>query len=263
MKKTVIIFTKVPEVGSVKTRLAQTSSLNDVEVTNLAKAMLMDTILLSSELNIDYLCLGYYPEDKKDLLLEIIDSLVLEFNKNIKINLLLQSGNNFDERFQSVISSAIKSGFDYIAILGADLPYLHPKLISKTFNLLKRSNSQNIIIGPAGGGGIYLLGLSNKFNPNWIINHQLFRGGVEISQFVKLAKRMHIKLDILPPLIDIDLEEDLVSFLSFIELMSISNYEKYYHYPKYTAKLIQELKLYIDQELVNTRRRTIKKRALD
>ena len=259
MENTVIVFTKVPEVGTVKTRLAQTSILNNAEVTTLAKAMLMDTILLSSETDIESICLGYYPEDKEDLLLEIIDLLAPEFKKEIKINLFPQTGKNFDERFHSIVKSAIEFGFEYIVILGADLPYIHPKLIDTTLNLLKRNNSQNIIIGPAGGGGIYLLGISKKFDPNWIIDHQLFRGGVEISQFVKFAKSVNIHVDILPPLLDLDLEEDLVSLMSFIELMSISNYETYYHYPKYTAKVVKDLNLYIDQQPEDTRRRSIKK----
>ncbi|MFW9972374.1 MAG: DUF2064 domain-containing protein [Candidatus Odinarchaeota archaeon] len=259
MKETVIIFTKVPEAGLVKTRLAQSSVLNDIEVTSLAKAMLMDTILLSSEMNIGSICLGYYPEEKKDSILEIIDLISPELNKDIKFNFFLQYGNSFDERFHSVVRSAIEFGFEHMIILGADLPYLHPKIIYKSLQLLKKSKSQGIILGPASGGGIYLLGLTNKFNPNWILNYHLFRGGVEISQFVEFAKKMNINLEILPPLIDIDLEEDLVSLLSFIELMSISNYEKYYHYPKYTAQLVEDLNLHIDQQPGNTRRRTIKK----
>jgi glycosyltransferase A (GT-A) superfamily protein (DUF2064 family) len=259
MKQTVIIFAKVPEVGIVKTRLAKSSILNDIEVTSLAKAMLMDTILLSSESDVDSVCLGYHPGEKKEKLLEIIDLITPELNKEIKFNLFLQSGNNFDERFHSIVKNAIESGFEHMIILGADLPYLHPKMIDNTLNLLKKNNSQNIIIGPAGGGGIYLIGLSNKFDPNWFIDHQLFRGGVEISQFVKFAEKKNIHFEILPPLIDIDLEEDLVSLMSFIELMSISNYQTYYHYPKYTTRLIEDLNLYVDQQPENTRRRSIKK----
>jgi len=259
MKNTVIIFTKVPEVGLVKTRLAQTSTLNDAEVTSLAEAMLMDTILLSSELDIETICLGYYPEYKKDALLKIIDFLLPEINKEFNIELFPQSGNNFNENFHSVVESAIKSGFEQMVILGADLPYLHPKLIKITFDLLSTTDSQNIVIGPAVGGGIYLFGLSNNFVPNWIKDHQLFQGGVEISQFVKFAKKMNIGIEILPLLADIDVAEDLVSLMSIIELMSISNYEVYYHYPKYTAKLVKDLNLYIDQQNENTRGRTIKK----
>ena len=259
MKKTIIIFTKVPDVGLVKTRLAQSSILNKMEVTALAKAMLMDTILLSSDVNIETICLGYYPEDKKDLLIKIVDSVKLEFKKEIKVKLFLQSGNNFEERFHSILKNAIDFGFESLVILGADLPYLHPNLIETTFNLLKVPDSLSIVIGPAGGGGIYLLGLSNKFDPNWIIDHHLFLGDVEISQFVKFAKSMNIHLDMLPPLIDIDLEEDLVSLLSFIELMSFSNYKESYHYPKYTAKLVKDLNLHIELQPEDTRRRSIKK----
>ncbi|MFX1281439.1 MAG: DUF2064 domain-containing protein [Promethearchaeota archaeon] len=259
MKRTVIIFTKVPEIGFVKTRLAKTSILNDSEVTTIAKAMLMDTILLSSESDIEIICVGYYPEEKKHLLLELINPLKSEINKDITFNLILQAGKNFDERFHSVVKSAIEDGYSHLVVLGADLPYLHPKYLNMTFKLLERNNSQNVVIGPAGGGGIYLVGISYKFNPDWIINYQLFRGGVEISQFVQLAELMNLKFDLLPPLIDIDIDEDLVSLLSFIELMSISHYKNYYHFPKYTAKIIQDLKLSIERKSKNTRMRSIKK----
>jgi len=51
IKNVVIIFSKVPVAGTVKTRLIQDSSLDAEDAALLAEAMLKDTIVLSAESN--------------------------------------------------------------------------------------------------------------------------------------------------------------------------------------------------------------------
>ena len=63
----------------------------------------------------------------------------------------------------------------------------------------------------------------------------------------------------LTPLIDIDIENDLVSLLGFIEGLKIAETNENFHYPYYTAKVLESLGLYIKEIEGKTRNRRIGK----
>jgi len=257
----VLIFTKVPIPGLAKTRLTKNSVLSEEDVALIAEAMLKDTISLSSKSKADQIYLGYFPEKDKALLENIVGNLHTDANLDKPIYYILQRGSNFDERFGSVVNSAFLKEVNNLIILGADLPHLDPEILNKSFNYLSaRINKKKVVIGPANEGGIYLVGINREFDDKWFTQYQLFRGGVEISQFVYLCKDKDIELILLPSYGDIDLEEDLVSLIAYIEALSISKQYNGFYYPNYTAKIIEDLGLYILEIEEETRHRKIGKK---
>jgi len=259
-QKNVLIFTKVPLPGFVKTRLIKNTCLSDKDAAELAEAMLKDTIIIAEKSEADIIDIGYFPEEKFNKLQEIVDSIRDDGNLTKPINYYLQIGDNFDEHFSSVVNSSLNKNIDVLIILGSDLPYLDPNLINYTFeNLLKSKNRQKIVIGPASGGGIYLVGIDKNFIPNSFTKHKLFQGGIEILQFIDFCESQNIDLILLPPFIDIDLEEDLVSLITFIEAMKMAKSYKNFHFPYYTAEIINKLGLSIVNVQGITRERRIQK----
>ena len=257
----ILIFSKVPVPGLVKTRLTQNTCLSENDVALIAKAMLKDTISLSSSSRADQIYLGYIPQNQKSILSRIVEDLRKDGNLNKSVEYILQEGSNFDQRFSSVVNSAFIKGANNIIVLGADLPYLEPKLLNKTFNLLSQGiKEKKVVIGPANGGGIYLVGINQEFDYRWFTEYQLFRGGVEIIQFSGFCKIKGINLALLPAFGDIDLEEDLVSLIAYIKALSISKTYSGFFYPYYTAKVIDELGLYIEEIKDKTRNRKISKK---
>ncbi len=257
----VLIFSKVPVPGLVKTRLTQNTCLSEKDAALIAEAMLKDTISLSSKSKADQIYIGYIPKDNELILKNIVENVRNDGNLNKPVEYILQKGSNFDERFGSVVNLAFTKGADNIIILGADLPYLDPKLLNKTFESLSSViNKKKVVIGPANGGGIYLVGINQEFNYIWFTEYQLFRGGVEIIQFSSFCKTMGINLTLLPAFGDIDLEEDLVSLISYIQALSVSKTYSGFFYPNYTAKIINELGLYIEEIKDKTRYRKIGKK---
>lgn len=257
-KKSVLIFTKIPIAGLVKTRLSRTSLLSDLEVGLIAEAMLKDTIIIASKSKATVLEIGYYPEEGLEILENIIDSIQKTNDITIPINFYLQQGTSFDNRFESVVQASINNGNDLIVVLGSDLPYMSYLLINSAFaHLTTKNNINNVVIGPAGEGGIYLVGISRNFIPNWFSKYNLFTNGVEIIQFSKFCTLEGIELSLLTPLVDIDIEEDLVSLLGFIEGLKIAENKMNFHYPHYTAKVLESLGLYIRDIKDNTRKRKI------
>jgi uncharacterized protein len=257
-KNVVIIFSKVPVAGIVKTRLIQDSILDAEDAALLAKAMLKDTLVLSAESNASEIVIGLTPADERDSMEQIIKEVVKERDLERPITFLTQSGTNFDERFGSVVSAALAMGSENLVILGADLPYLPPDLINRAFSFLMEDRSNNsIVLGPAGDGGIYLVGITRHFDPEYFSKNQLFSGGVEISQFIKFCKNEGRVLKLLPAFTDVDIEGDLVSLLLYIDAMKIAKKFEGFYFPSYTADAITKLKLIVLEHRGETRHRRI------
>jgi glycosyltransferase A (GT-A) superfamily protein (DUF2064 family) len=171
-----------------------------------------------------------------------------------------QSGEDFESRFQSVVEQSILEDFYSIVVLGADLPYLPNELISSAFNILNDGKISNpVVLGPASGGGIYLVGINKNFHPSWITEHHLFQGGIEIYQFLRLTGENDLHLDLLPIYGDIDLEEDLISLIIAIKSAKESRNFSGFSFPSYTAEIIEKLGLYVEIGEAHNRKRRLRK----
>jgi glycosyltransferase A (GT-A) superfamily protein (DUF2064 family) len=261
METAIIIFSKAPIPGLVKTRLTEDTCLNEKDTAIIAEAMLKDTIKLASESSANKIIIGFYPEEGLKKFEEVVEKVRSDGFLDKNVLYFLQHGSNFDERFGFVINEAFENGIDILIVLGADLPFMDPNVIKTTFEYLTtKIYEKPIVLGPSSGGGIYLVGVSKDFNPEWFTEHQLFRGGVELSQFVLFCKEFKFKLLLLPPYGDVDIEEDLVSLITYIDALSVSKNSVGFHFPYYTAKILEDLGLYIVEEQNQTRRRKIAKK---
>jgi glycosyltransferase A (GT-A) superfamily protein (DUF2064 family) len=257
-KNVVIIFSKVPVAGTVKTRLIQDSSLDAEDAALLAEAMLKDTIALAAESNASEIVIGFTPAYERKSMEWIVKEVVEERYLERPITVLTQRGTNFDERFGSVVSAAFAMGSENLVILGEDPPYLPPDIINRAFSFLMEDMSNNsVVLGPAGEGGIYLVGITWHFDPEYFSKNQLFSGGVEIPQFIKLCKNEGMVLELLPAFTDIDIEGDLVSLLLYIDAMKIAKKFEGFYFPSYTADAITQLRLVVLGHRGETRHRRI------
>ena len=103
MESAVVIFTKIPIPGLVKTRLTRETCLSELDTARLAEAMLKDTITLASMTVADRIQIGYYPQENITDLNEIINTLRNEGHLNQPIDLILQDGSDFNQRFGSIV----------------------------------------------------------------------------------------------------------------------------------------------------------------
>jgi glycosyltransferase A (GT-A) superfamily protein (DUF2064 family) len=257
-KNVVIIFAKVPVAGTVKTRLIHDSGLGAEDVALLAEAMLKDTLALSAKSHASEIVIGFTPADERESIEQIVTEVVKEMHLDRPITFVPQNGTNFDERFGSVVSAAFERGSQNLVILGADLPYLPPDIINRAFSYLTEDKSNNsIVLGPSGEGGIYLVGITRHFDPEYFSKNQLFSGGVEIYQFIKLCKNEGTALKLLPAFTDVDIEGDLVSLLLYVDAMKIATKFEGFYFPTYTADAITKLRLIVLEHSGETRHRRI------
>jgi len=141
-----IIFTKNPKIGKVKTRLAATTD-NETAL-NIYKFLLQHTLSVTENLEVSKEV--YYSEAiaKKDIWKPDI------YSKK------LQKGNGLGERMKNAFEEGFKNGYKNIIIIGSDLYDLQQPDLENAFKVLAKKEA---VIGPATDGGYYLLGMNKLF----------------------------------------------------------------------------------------------------
>lgn len=144
-KKALLIFTRNPELGKVKTRLAK--SVGDESALEIYKFLLKHTVEITKNLNVDKFV--FYSENihRED----IWDSDI--FRKK------LQSGNDLGEKMANAFSEIFEMGYEKAIIIGSDMFDLDKKDLETAFEALQ---TNQYVIGPATDGGYYLLGMKEE-----------------------------------------------------------------------------------------------------
>ena len=188
MKNALVIFTRNPELGKCKTRLAKV--VGDKSALKIYKYLLQHTANVSKEVDADRFV--FYSESIQDN--DIWDDSF--FNKK------LQYGNDLGERMQNAFQQLFDSNYKNMIIIGSDLLDLNSAIINKAFSLI---NEYDAVIGPAKDGGYYLLGLKAA-NPKLFKNKEWGTETVRRDTLNDLKNNTVFTLD---ELNDIDTFEDM------------------------------------------------------
>ena len=193
-KDLLIIFTRNPELGKCKTRLAAT--VGNQTALNIYNFLLGHTVSITQKLNVTKVV--YYSE-------EIWEDDVWntkDFTKK------LQKGIDLGERMTHAFEDGFKTGFDKICIIGSDMYDLSQEDIENAFSKL---DNHDFVIGPADDGGYYLLGMKRLLK-------ELFRdkawgtGNVLKHTLENLEDKDYTMLDTRN---DVDLYEDIEDIEAF------------------------------------------------
>ncbi|MDZ4822938.1 MAG: TIGR04282 family arsenosugar biosynthesis glycosyltransferase [Flavobacteriales bacterium] len=191
MKKALILFTKNPEAGKVKTRLAAT--IGNEAALKVYNQLLLYTVSATEYLPVDMFVFysDHIPQDD------------IFSNKNYIKE--MQQGMDLGERMKNAFASTFERGYAEIVIIGADCPDISSAIIMNAFDDL---NNNDVVIGPAEDGGYYLLGLKAlhtelfediEWSTEKVLHHTITK--------CKASKHIY---HLLPVLNDIDVEKDLV-----------------------------------------------------
>jgi uncharacterized protein len=142
----VIIMTKVPRPGLVKTRLMPT--LTAEEASSVALCFAQDTVT-NAKHAVDNVIIAYTPRAGRTILEPLLphDLLWVE-----------QQGKDLGERLEGIVRHANRAGFDPLIILGTDSPTLPASSITTALEALT-SGEADVALGPTTDGGYYLAGL--------------------------------------------------------------------------------------------------------
>jgi len=112
-------------------------------------------------------------------------------------------------RMQRALVDGFQNGFTSIVIIGSDIPDISTAIIQQAFEALK---SNSLVLGPAGDGGYYLLGMQKADKGQ--AYPELFEGinwGTHqvLAQTIAAAHQLGIGYALLDTLKDVDRPEDL------------------------------------------------------
>ena len=153
-KNLLIIFTRNPELGKVKTRLAKT--IGAEKALAIYKFLLAHTKKVTENIACDK-AVYYSVKVRED---DLWNGEIYQKKQ--------QLGEDLGIRMQNAFQDAFANGYEKVLIVGSDLIDLSEEIIEKGFLQL----ASNDVIGPAEDGGYYLLGMKsvhpNVFkNKNW------------------------------------------------------------------------------------------------
>lgn len=196
-----LIFTRNPELGKCKTRLAAT--IGDKAALAIYNFLLRHTASITEHLT----CAKevYYSDDIWEG--DIWDDDV--YGKK------LQQGSNLGARMANAFEKGFAAGYKRLIIIGSDMLNLKATDLVKAFDLLE---TNDFVIGPANDGGYYLLGMKT-------MNKQLFEGknwGSDTVLKNTIRDLKGKKLALLDRRSDVDVYEDIKdieAFLPFIKHM--------------------------------------------
>ncbi|KKO04816.1 hypothetical protein LCGC14_0081280 [marine sediment metagenome] len=142
-----LIFTRNPELGKGKRRLAAT--VGDDAALDIYKFLLDHTVAITSQLYAEKLV--YYSE-------EIWQNDIWD---NKKFGKKLQVGEDLGIRMANAFQEGFQNEYQKIIIIGSDMLDLSQEDLENAFKSLEKND---FVVGPAEDGGYYLLGMK-KFMP--------------------------------------------------------------------------------------------------
>ena len=146
-----LIFTRNPELGKCKTRLA--STIGDKSALEVYKFLLGHTVKITETLGVTKEV--HYSE-------EIWEN---DFWDKATYSKKLQKGIDLGERMMNAFKNGFKAGFKNIIIIGSDMFDLTQSDLERAFEQL---DENDYVVGPAQDGGYYLLGMK-------VLNEKLFQ----------------------------------------------------------------------------------------
>jgi rSAM/selenodomain-associated transferase 1 len=195
-KNLLLIFTRNPELGKAKTRLAKT--VGDETALEIYKFLLRKTRDISLEVTSDKAV--YYSVKVREH--DIWDSKIYQKHQQI--------GQDLGIRMLHAFKNGFDAGYEKVMIIGSDLYDLTSQNIENAFIQL---NTNDVVIGPAEDGGYYLLGM-NSLHPKIFKNKVWGTASVRKDTLDDLISK---KVKLLEIMNDIDIYEDI---LDIPEIMS-------------------------------------------
>jgi uncharacterized protein len=192
MKRAVIIMTKVPTAGNVKTRLQP--FLSSDECAALSEAFLQDAVN-KAETVCENVILAYSPPAEIDNLRKLLPA------ENTFVE---QTGNDLGEKMFNAFEFAFGQKSDAVVMIGTDSPTFPFDFIEQAFEFLETNS--NVVLGKTEDGGFYLIGLRKLEKA--IFENVAWSSTETFEQVFENIHRLRLHLREVPSWYDIDERED-------------------------------------------------------
>ncbi|MGA2875294.1 MAG: DUF2064 domain-containing protein [Nitrososphaerales archaeon] len=157
----IILFTKAPVPGLVKTRLIDRSGVSPSakDVAELYKSLLVDTLIAAKQAcdaTGSRLIISFRPKETETDIRNLVEPIFQD------AMYLPQEGTSVTERVRDAFEFAFSKDFDGVSLIPGDHPDLDGKTLADA--IVRTGNPSNpcIVLGPTFDGGAYLLGFNKK-----------------------------------------------------------------------------------------------------
>lgn len=189
-----VVMTKAPEPGQVKTRLVPPLSYE--EAARLAEALLLDQIDHLASVSDTDLFIDYAPANAR--------SYFDPFSSR-GIALFPQQGGDLGARMRHAFERLFALGYARVALIGSDLPRMARATLAAAYDAL--SEGAEVVFGPSEDGGYCLVGMRRPI-------FDMFQGiawsrSDVLSRSLQTLARMGIQYKLLSTSYDIDTFDDV------------------------------------------------------
>ncbi len=198
-KNLLLVFTRNPELGKVKTRLAKT--VGNATALKIYTFLLKRTRDIAIKVSADKAV--YYSVKVREN--DIWDASIFQKHQQV--------GEDLGIRMLHAFKNGFKAGYEKVIIIGSDLYDLTSETIENAIIALENNE---VVIGPAEDGGYYLLGMNS-------LEEKIFKNkdwGTETVRKDTLEDLKDKKVFLLGELNDVDVFEDIEhhpAFQTFIK----------------------------------------------
>ena len=246
MKKAIVVFTKVPKVGEVKTRLTEARGgiLTPEEAYNFYESSLLDVIeaCIAVEQVDVWVCYNHDGDSA------VIDSLLSQVSAPQQITgVFSDRGGSFDDCMQFATDYILKHGAperlaDAVLIVGGDIPTLQPAILEAALNKLENLHQSEagqkvatkqikhgdsyigaaLVEGACQEGGFSIVGLTctTPFDFHKVFYNQ--DGYTALDMLVDKVKAEKIPFATLEMVPDVDIPVDLASLIPMLRALQAS-----------------------------------------
>ena len=190
-----IVFTRYPEPGTTKTRLAK--ALGHQGAADMQRKLTEQTMVQVRQLQktSPAAVIVFYEGGSLKQVQEWLGPDLHYRN---------QDSGDLGQRLAQAFAAAFRQAYRRVVIIGSDCPGLQAGHMAQAFAALHR---KDLVLGPATDGGYYLIGLQ-RHEKSLFDNIPWGSGGV-LAETLKIAKQKGLSMDFLEALSDIDRPEDL------------------------------------------------------
>lgn len=188
----VIIMTKLPQAGLVKTRLQP--DLSAEQAARVHRLMLLHTVRRVAALRLGRLIVCFDPPEASAAAAGLFDGL--------PAHLLPQSPGDLGQRIAAVRRTVAGP----VLLLGVDSPDVPADHLRRAAHM---AASQDVVLGPTDDGGFWCLGLGERVDADGLLAGIAWSSGRELEQTATAARRQGLSVSLAERWDDIDRPADL------------------------------------------------------
>jgi rSAM/selenodomain-associated transferase 1 len=199
-ERALVIMAKAARPGHVKTRLADSLSMDDI--VELYKCLIEDTVQLALSVPTDTLAVVCPSSDVADLSGWLCD-----------LEIIAQEGNGLAAGLTSAFRVFIDRGYRRVVALDGDSPQIPRQTLEQAFRLL---DNADVVVGPTIDGGYYLVGAGAP-EARLFEQHRLGTGSA-LDSLLAAARALNLKVTLTETAYDVDEPGDLARLAGELHL---------------------------------------------